>query len=482
MSDPPSYLDTLHLKIKTKINEHIDNASQNIKLNTNLNDDSKKKNGDSVKQSKPVDNTPWPLIFLRNYIIGLLIVLPIFSINASIRFIIKEAKETMYPRTHPQQPAPKFSKSVLDIWFPSNCKEYPYGNETIDPCGDCAIKWFGKCLTAKKLEQINENIENVEVQHKGGGGRRSRKMSGGRDAVGVPAKDIGWLQQMIDRVVFGPTFSKNPEFPYNFYKDENLEEDKSKCGPSAWGGGIFRSYFNWIIRALALTNTGLYGNFKDLIGKLKNIPDILMLFFGSLLLVVIPCIFVYSLCGNILNHWTGVINLFEKVFSEGNIWVIFLILLTSITGINFGLDIIFALWAAFFTLIKIIIYPILTYPTKVKAGLIDMAPIIGFIIGGVWLIALLTTPLDRGIGADAAKVTKIITAIFYGIIVIIGILWKIYKWWKPSLKLLYIAEPSQRKRHSASSTVSTAINNPDINHFYINAAQERQQRQQRGGD
>lgn len=108
------------------------------------------------------------------------------------------------------------SEKVLNNTLPSKCSEAPYGTEDVEPCD---TKWSeAMIITAEKMLK------------KGGQGRESEKKC------------------------------DNVSYPYKWYTNDT----------KGWISGTFRSYLNWLIGSLAITQTNLHRHIKNFIKWVKT--------------------------------------------------------------------------------------------------------------------------------------------------------------------------------------------------------------------
>jgi len=104
------------------------------------------------------------LVFLKTFLISLVIVILIVLVNANILYFL-----TIGP-------------NIINKWFPTNCKDYPFGNGSNNPCGS----------------MMNWNISKI------------CSIIGGRlednDNPGI-----------FHKLFFGSGDNLNPAFPYKYY-------------------------------------------------------------------------------------------------------------------------------------------------------------------------------------------------------------------------------------------------------------------------
>ena len=145
--------------------------------------------------------------------------------------------------------SPAFMKEM----FPSDCNKPPYGTEEKCMCPPCD-RWDPAEI--KALER-KLTIENKEASV--GGGAPSCKPKG--------------------------------EFPYNHF--EKADE------------GIREQYINWFLKSLAHTQMGMNSHIKWFISKLDRLDERLLLIAGSLILIILPIVFFYTLFILIKNQIGG---------------------------------------------------------------------------------------------------------------------------------------------------------------------------------
>jgi len=328
-----------------------------VNKNTNKNTNTKEPN------SKPIISKEEPpvFVFFKVFLGCLCIIIPLLFMNASILFLFNQN-----------------STKLLDEWFPSECKKYPFGNKDIDPCGECKGPL---CHSAPHCPVTQEKASSSDAPNE----------------LGV------W--GTMDNLMFGPkkiTPNTEPAFPYKYYKS-NYED-------------IIINYFSWIIQGLAKTNVGLNSIVKaGLTNKSikEYVPPTAILFFGSIILLAIPLVFIYSIGGNTIHKLGGIM--------KTGLWTKLLIFFSVITGSTMMLDVTFATIASITIFIKLLIYPILTDWKGVKQGLSQEKNIIGLILGAAFIIAFIATPFDKSLPNWVPIVIKSITTCAYLTIIMLSI-------------------------------------------------------------
>lgn len=270
------------------------------------------------------------LVFLKTFLISLVIVILIVLVNANILYFL-----TIGP-------------NIINKWFPTNCKDYPFGNGSNNPCGS----------------MMNWNISKI------------CSIIGGRlednDNPGI-----------FHKLFFGSGDNLNPAFPYKYYDKKNPDS--------------IRDYLNWIISGLAKTNIKLNELLSSIFTNetLRQCPSSLIILFGSMLLLIVPFIFIFSLGGNAFFKTMGIFNteLITKMF----------IFLSVITGSTLILDFIFGIIAAISLFMILLLGPLLADRKNFIIGIIKEIKLVSFLLGAAFLIALFATPFDENIPGNLIK-------------------------------------------------------------------------------
>ena len=316
---------------------------------------------DENNSSKYKSQEPAVLVFLKTFFICLVVITVLLLINANIIYFF-----TIAP-------------NIINKWFPTDCKKYPFGSSTINSCeakdGSFMSKFFG-----------------------GGGSGNGKDDIGGDGGDKKPAETKN-SYGTLDRLMFGPEHPTEPAFPYKYYSKKY--------------DNVIKNYFSWIIEALTNTNIKLNTVISSIFTNetLRKCPSVVLLFFGCMLLGALPFIFGYSVICNIINQ-------FRKFRSTGQYTQI-LILFTTFIGSNFILDLIFGVIAAMSLFIKLVLGPFLVDRNEMLKGLFKEGRIIAFIIGAAFIIALSKTPFNKDLPENLIKGIVIGLYVFFLLVSII---------------------------------------------------------------
>ena len=297
---------------------------------------------------------PPGIIFLKTFLISLSIIIPLLLVNANILYFL-----TVAP-------------NIVNKWFPTNCNKYPYGSDTINPCGGMDLNISKICLPIIGGGGVEEGGGNI--QNKGTYGT-------------------------LDRLMFGPEYPSQPGFPYKYYSKKY--------------DNVIVNYFSWIISGLAKTNIGLNSAVNGFFTNetIRACPSILLLLLGFAMILLLPFVFFYSIIGNTFNKFLGVLR--TGFITKA------IIFFTVITGCTFIFDLLISIKSTLSLVLKIILGPLLTSRGDVLRGIAKEARVISFIIGAAFIIALVKTPFDKNIPEKLIKGIAISVYLFFLIITII---------------------------------------------------------------
>ena len=274
---------------------------------------------------------PPGLVFLKTFLICILILILIVLVNANILYFL-----TIGP-------------NIINKWFPTNCKDYPFGNGSNNPCAS----------------MMNWNISKICLPIIGGGLEDNNNPG------------------IFHKLFFGSGDNLKPAFPYKYYDKNNPD--------------TIRDYLNWIISGLAKTNIKLNELLSSIFTNetLRQCPSSLIILFGSILLLILPFIFIFSLGGNVFFKTMGIFNteLITKMF----------IFLSVITGSTLILDFIFGIIAAISLFMILLFGPLLVDRKNFIIGIIKEIKLVSFLLGASFLIALFATPVNENIPGNLIK-------------------------------------------------------------------------------
>ncbi len=163
---------------------------------------------DKNNSSKYKSQQPAILVFLKTFIICLVVITVLLLINANIMYFF-----TIAP-------------NILNKWFPTDCKKYPFGSSTIN---SCETKDTKDDSLMSKFFGGSSNDSNYDIDTNIGG---NKKQAETKNSYGT-----------LDRLMFGPEHPTDPAFPYKYYS-KNYDN-------------VIKNYFSWIIGALTNTNIQL---------------------------------------------------------------------------------------------------------------------------------------------------------------------------------------------------------------------------------
>ena len=309
-----------------------DNDTDNIKNDTD--------NTNKETKNKFFAQPPAWFIFLKTFILSLIIIIPIIILNANIIYFLNA------------------EENIINKWFPSDCKKYPFGNGIINSC---------------------ENMEKeVCIPMRGGSG----------ETYGT-----------LDKLFIGPQNPSEPAFPYKYYSKKYKD--------------VIINYFSWLIRALAKSNVNINHAISSLLTNetLRKCPSAVLLFLGSIILLLLPFVFGYSVLGNIFNQVTG--------FMRTGLVTKLVIFITVITGGVFILDLMlgFTSMASLFT--KLVFGPILVDRERLLRGIAKERHIIAFLVGAAFVIALVNTPFNKDLPSGWIKGIVIGLYVFFLLITLL---------------------------------------------------------------
>ena len=292
------------------------------------------------KKSKFFAQPPAWFIFLKTFILSLLIIIPIIIVNANIIYFLN------------------VEENIINKWFPSDCKKYPFGNGIINSC---------------------ENMEKeVCIPMRGGSG----------ETYGT-----------LDKLFIGPQNPTEPAFPYKYYSKKYKD--------------VIVNYFSWLIRALAKSNVNINHAISSLLTNetLRKCPSAVLLFLGSIILLLLPFVFGYSVIGNIFNQVTG--------FMDTGLVTKLVIFITVITGGVFMLNLMLGFTSMASLFAKLVFGPILVDRERVLRGIAKERHIIAFLVGAAFVIAFAKTPFNKDLPSGWIKGILIGLYIFFLLITIL---------------------------------------------------------------
>ena len=264
------------------------------------------------------------------------------------------------------------SSTFYNKAFPSNCNEPPFGTKSSNIC-DVNTKW-----TKQDAIAINTILERNEVS-KGGGESESSTCK--KPGAG---------------------------FPYSF-----LNKNSS---------GIVDEYANWFLTSLANTDMKLNLYIKDILEnkKFKNVPNEIMILIGTLILTLLPIVGIFTFGSLIYNQ-------IKLLFSQSFVTII-LICLTCLIVI--GANCIITTFNIMKTWFSLVIYPAIAdnwenWPA-IKKIISDEKIIIGYFLGLIFIISLLSTPLNKNYSAPVKGVTTGV----YVLLIIIHLFIYLHNLWK----------------------------------------------------
>ena len=286
---------------------------------------------DSTSYQNQNPQPPAWYVFLKTFLTSIAIIIPILIVNANIIYFLNA------------------EPGVINKWFPTDCKKYPFGSSTINPCESMELLFSKVCIPIPII-----------------GGSGAKGMYG-----------------TMDKLIFGPEKPTEPAFPYKYYS-KNYDN-------------VIINYFSWIIGALAKTNVGINStiNFIFTSETMRKCPAVVLLFIGSMFLLLLPFVFGYSVLGNIANKFMGFIptGLITKL----------VIFFTVITGGTLVLDLIFGVIAVMSLFMKLVFGPLLVSRSELLKGIARESHIIAFIIGAAFVAAFAKTPLNKNLPSNLIK-------------------------------------------------------------------------------
>jgi hypothetical protein len=228
--------------------------------------------------------------------------------------------------------SPAFYKEA----FPAACNEMSFDPKSGHPC-NIEEKWNEKDV---------ELLENaLEFKPSTGGGNSCKKSGAG--------------------------------FPYNFFNKKS--------------SGIGKEYINWFLTSLANTDMKLNSHVKGILENkmLKSVPNGIMIILGILILALLPIVSIFTFWSLFSNQlWTA----FEQEFG-----VIVLILITGF--ILLGTNCIISIFNILKIWFKLVLYPAVSdnwkHLPEIQTIMGNEKLVIGYFIGLVFVITLLSTPLNK---------------------------------------------------------------------------------------
>ena len=368
MSDEPSHLDNIKHKLKHMANKHIDKLSKHIKFNT-LNKKDKDNNNNCEPRPKVIKpKKPALAVFWRNFWMGLVITIIIVLINANITYIIKYGDE------------------ILNSWFPDDCKKYPYGTSNKTPC-------IVPGLDVPQAEKLIRKLQGLQEKKSPKVARPSGAHSPKGHSPKAPPTKAAPTKTPAKPPVGGGNvqIADKAAVPYNLF-DYSSEDSL----------GIGAIYLNGILSVLAYTNAGIYGIVKLYIGKIiklyenthekyKDLLNTLLILFGIIITAPISLVGIGTFISMSINQYMQIMsNIFNP--DEWKVLILVFILLLPLIFIWFP---IVATYNQIIIFLKFSVYPLLEYSEKIGEILKKQMHVIAWLIAGVFIYALLSTPLDK---------------------------------------------------------------------------------------
>jgi len=236
------------------------------------------------------------------------------------------------------------SPAFIKKMFPVDCNKPPYGTEEKCMCPPCD-KWDSS--EVKEIER-KLDIENKEAGVGGG----------------------------------APTCKPKGAFPYD--KFEKTDE------------GIKEQYINWFIKSLAYTQIGLNSQIKWFLSKLEHVDERILMLVGSLILIILPIVFFYTLFILIKNQLGGFFSV-DNIFSVDN-WIAKIIMFFTFF-IVVGADQFVSLYNMVAIAAKLTLYPWWAENGEQRPAIKNIwarhLGLIKIVFGLAFVIAVLAAPLKK---------------------------------------------------------------------------------------
>ena len=257
--------------------------------------------------------------FISSFVFGTLIILIIAIINSNIIFMMKYASVVVCK-----------GRSLLDIYFPSDCNSVPYGTPVKAPC------------KSPKPHNFFKGYGEVDnLCYSGGGSTKSfgQFKGGGQNK---------W-------------FRSNQLFKY-LYENSLSKPTKSSIIYDDFDTGS--PIKEWYIRSLSSTSTGVHRYIKEILQLGKDLPNPLLMLVGATIMLSILGSFsgIYTF---IAFTWNMIYNssILNNIFPGGDIllpsWLPFLIMI-PLCFIPLGLSFIDAIWNQISVTLKLMFFPLVT--------------------------------------------------------------------------------------------------------------------------
>ena len=237
--------------------------------------------------------------FIGSLAKGIILMIVIVLINSNIIFMIKQASNINVGINK--------TKELLDIWFPSDCTDYPFGVK-----GSPHI-----CENSKNSEAT---INNTEAQK-----------CGNSDCF----KGNGTFNYFYHNYL---TDNKEPGWPHNNFTNN---------------GG----FSDWFLKAITSTDVGVNKWAKKVLMGAHNLPSEFLMVIGAILILVILILnsFIQTFIMYIFNLFSNI----ETIDGDGIMKYFFIIALCVVLIIPIIISIFYSLWNTIKTIGKLIILPIL---------------------------------------------------------------------------------------------------------------------------
>lgn len=358
------YVDKMKKKVNNKVNGSND-KSKSDKSKSNKSDFKKSDknaywdNNDKPKRKKSVGETILTLFFWL--LGGVLIIGSIILMNANMIFLIRKAIcSNSNKKCKINGETPEKANKFLDTLFPTNCCEYPYGEDDNCPCND-PYKW-----TMEELEQIE----------------KAQGLSGGKE-------QYGGLEIKLNK-------NCGTSFPYDKF---SYGEDKRKFG---------RGYVNWFVNSLAITQTDLNSHLTNFLksDKLSNINEhVLILLLITIIPLLLTFTYIYTFGKLIWEQVRGLWKVIEEGDGLGRFITAILIILSCFLVI--GCNWMVSISNVFSVFYKFLIYPLRKDRQEVKNIVREHIGLLTLLFALIFTIAVVAgLPSDRW--AITAKITVII--------------------------------------------------------------------------
>ena len=300
------------------LNDKIPDISDNSgnEVNKILSDIS----GNYSSLSKIVNKNPL-LEWVKKTVISIVVILLIMFMNCNIIFLVKKAKyETI---------------NLIDLWFPIECDNYPYGSNDNNTC-DASSKLNKSFCNGPTCNSADNN--NSSTTH------------------------------------------KEPIFPYNRF--HNISEPSTSIDIT-----------NWLINSQAKTSINSNDSIRGLFNLsskedtwINKVPELIFFVFGILFLLLTPIKLFLTLFSSIYVQ-------LSTLFQHG--WLsIFIILFFWINILLW--DIFYSIYTELFLIIKVLFYPILMGKySDIWKMMVDRKEITLFLISFTSLILLWNTKFNK---------------------------------------------------------------------------------------